>query len=85
MCIACSCLTVYFVVYCVNQRNLNLNLKFKFEFGFYKSDDVEKVHIRFLKPILGVRKPTSIVAVYGELGRFPSCSLKKNQDLEILV
>ena len=39
--------------------------------GFYKSDDVEKVHIRLLKQVLGVRKQTSNVAVYGELGRFP--------------
>ena len=47
--------------------------------GFYKSDDVEKVHIRFLKQILGVRS-----CVLGT-GKIPSCSLKKNQDLEILV
>ena len=39
--------------------------------GFYKSNDIEKVHMRFLKQILGVRKQTSNIAVYGELGRFP--------------
>ena len=38
--------------------------------GFYKSNDIEKVHIRFLKQLLGVRKQTSNIAVYGELGRF---------------
>ena len=80
MYIVCSCFIVSLVVYCVNRRNLNkfeLNLKFKFEFGFYKSIDVEKVHIGFLKQILGVRTPTSIVAVYGELGRFPLVVLRK--------
>ena len=39
--------------------------------GFYKSNDIEKVHIRFLKQLLGVHKQTSNIAVYGELGRFP--------------
>ena len=39
--------------------------------GFCRSDDIEKVNLKFLKKILGVRKQTSNVAVYGELGRFP--------------
>ena len=41
--------------------------------------------MRFLKQVLGVRKQTSNIAVYRELGRFPLESLKKNQDSEILV
>ena len=45
--------------------------------GFCRSDDIEKVHLRFLKQILGVRKQTSNVAVYGELGRFPLFVLRK--------
>ena len=45
--------------------------------GFCRSDDIEKVHLRFLKQILDVRKQTSNVAVYGELGRFPLFVLRK--------
>ena len=45
--------------------------------GFHKADDVEKVHVRFLKQILGVRLQTSNLAVYGELGRFPLSILRK--------
>ena len=45
--------------------------------GFCRSDDIEKVHLRFLKQILGVCKQTSNVAVYGELGRFPLFVLRK--------
>ena len=53
--------------------------------GFYKSDDIEKVQMRFLKQVLGVRKQTSNIAVYREFRKIPSCSIKKNQDSEILV
>ncbi|MEW8545044.1 MAG: reverse transcriptase family protein [Candidatus Thiodiazotropha sp.] len=45
--------------------------------GFYRSDDIEKVHLRFLKQILGVRRQTSNIAVYGELGRFPLYIIRK--------
>ena len=45
--------------------------------GFYKSDDIGKVHMRFLKQVLGVRKQTSNIAVYRELGRFPLVVLRK--------
>ena len=45
--------------------------------GFYKSNDIEKAHMRFLKQILGVRKQASNIAVYGELGRFPLVVLRK--------
>ena len=45
--------------------------------GFCRRDDIEKVHLRFLKQILGVRKQISNVAVYGELGRFPLFVLRK--------
>ena len=38
---------------------------------FYKSKDLELVHLKFCKLILGVRSSTSNVAVYGELGRLP--------------
>ena len=35
------------------------------------------MHLRFLKSILGVRKQTSYIAVYGELGRIPMCAVRK--------
>ena len=39
--------------------------------GFCKSKKLENIHTKFLKIILGVRKSSSNVAVYGELGRYP--------------
>ena len=44
---------------------------------FYKRDDIEKVHMRFLKQVVGVRKQTSNIAVYRKLGRFPLVILRK--------
>ena len=37
--------------------------------GFHKGDAVEKIHMKFCKSILGVRKTTQNDFVYGELGR----------------
>ena len=34
-------------------------------------NDMEKVQIRYLKSVLGVRKQTPTLAVYTETGRFP--------------
>ena len=39
--------------------------------GIYNCKEIDKLHIRFCKYILGVRKQTPNAAVYGELGRFP--------------
>ena len=39
--------------------------------GFHKSQQVERVHLRFLKQILAVRQQTCYMIVYGELGRVP--------------
>jgi hypothetical protein len=39
--------------------------------GYHKADDVEKVHISYLKRILKVRKSAVNYMVYCELGRFP--------------
>ena len=33
--------------------------------------DIEKVHCRFLRKILGLRKSTNLDAIYGDLGRYP--------------
>ena len=45
--------------------------------GFHKADDIEKVHVKFLKQILGVRRQTRHIAVYGEVGRVPLSVLRK--------
>ena len=39
--------------------------------GFHSGHDVEKVHIKFCKRLLGVKKGTCNEFVYSELGRFP--------------
>jgi len=38
--------------------------------GLYNFKDVDKLHIRFLKSLLGVNKQTPNIVVYGESGRF---------------
>jgi hypothetical protein len=39
--------------------------------GFEKNNNIEKVHLQFLKKNLGVRITTPNFLVYGELGRYP--------------
>ncbi|XP_045180152.2 uncharacterized protein LOC123539573 isoform X1 [Mercenaria mercenaria] len=39
--------------------------------GLSKSKQLETLHIKFCKTLLGVRQSTCNVAVYGELGRYP--------------
>ena len=39
--------------------------------GFHKAPDIEKIHLTYLKTILGVKKSCSNSLVYFELGRFP--------------
>ena len=39
--------------------------------GFSKSKELERLHLKFCKSILGVKQTTCNVAVYGELGRYP--------------
>jgi hypothetical protein len=39
--------------------------------GVYNFKDIEKIHIKFCKSLLGVKAQTPNYAVYGELGRFP--------------
>ena len=45
--------------------------------GFHNADDIERVHVKFLKQILCVRRQTSNIAVYGEVGRVPLSVLRK--------
>ena len=39
--------------------------------GFTKCKEIERIHLKFLKRILGVKRNTSSMSVYGELGRYP--------------
>jgi hypothetical protein len=39
--------------------------------GMHSATDIEMVHTKFLRRILGVRKSTNLTALYGELGRIP--------------
>ena len=39
--------------------------------GYSKSKEIERVHLKFCKQILRVRKNTCNASVYGELGRYP--------------
>lgn len=46
--------------------------------GFKQFDCIEKLHLKFLKYVLGVRTSTCNSVVYGELGRYPlSITIKK--------
>jgi hypothetical protein len=39
--------------------------------GFSKSKDLERIHLKFCKSILGVKQSTCTAAVYSEIGRYP--------------
>lgn len=45
--------------------------------GFHKGDAIEKIHLEYLKIMLKVRKNTSSLMVYNELGRLPLCIQRK--------
>ena len=45
--------------------------------GFHKAPDVEKIHLTYLKKILGVKRSCSNALVYFELGRFPLSIMRK--------
>lgn len=50
--------------------------------GVYNFKEVDKLHIRFLKYLLGVRKQTPNMAIYGELGIFPLSIVAKERALK---
>ena len=45
--------------------------------GFHKADDIQSVHVKFLKQNLGVRRQICNIEMYGELGRVPFYVLRK--------
>ena len=53
--------------------------------GSHSATDIELVHTKFLRFLLGVKKTTNLAALYGELGRIPlSIYRKTNMILKIL-
>jgi hypothetical protein len=50
--------------------------------GIYNFQEIDKLHIRFCKYILGVKQQTPNFAVYGELGRFPISVLCKERAIK---
>ncbi|XP_053386465.1 uncharacterized protein LOC128550759 [Mercenaria mercenaria] len=50
--------------------------------GIYDFKEIDKLHIKFCKTILGVRQQTPNLAVYGELGRFPLSVICKQRALK---
>ena len=53
--------------------------------GLYNIKEVDKLHLRFCKTLLGVKRSTPYVAVYGELGRFPFSLLAKQRALKFWI
>ena len=50
--------------------------------GFHSASDIEKVHLSFMKHLLGVNRSTQNVSVYGEFGTSPMKVLRKIQILK---
>ena len=45
--------------------------------GMHAASDIELVHTKFLRSILGVKKSTNLYALYGGLGRTPFSTSRK--------
>ena len=56
-------------------------LKYSSEvWGFHDANDVENIHLKLLKQVLGVHSKTSIPTIYGEFARFPLSVIRKNSN-----
>ena len=53
--------------------------------GIYNFKEIDKLHFKFCKHILGVRPQTSNAAVLGELGRFPLSVICKERALRFWI
>jgi len=49
--------------------------------GIYNTPEVDKIHLRVCKLILGVKQKKSNASVFGELGRFPLAVICKQRYL----
>ena len=47
--------------------------------GFHPGPDAERIHLKFMKTLLGARPQTTNTAVCGELGRVPLSILRKER------
>ena len=45
--------------------------------GMHEASDIELIHTKFLRRILGVKKSTNLIALYGELRWFPLHIIRK--------
>ena len=45
--------------------------------GFHDASDVELIHTKFLRRMLGVKKSTNLASLYGEVGRYPLLLTRK--------
>lgn len=45
--------------------------------GIHGASDVELIHTKFLRRVLGVKKSTNLTALYGEMGRVPLTEFRK--------
>ena len=50
--------------------------------GFHSGADVERVHLKFLKNLLGVKRSTQNDFIYGEYGSTPLSETRKIQILK---
>ena len=50
--------------------------------GIYNFTNVDKIHIRFCKNILGVKQQNPNACIYGELGRYPLSSIAKERSIK---
>ena len=53
--------------------------------GFHKAPDIERVHLKYCKYVLSVKKTTPSVAVYGELGELPLLVKRKERILKYWI
>ena len=52
--------------------------------GFHKGQDIERLHLKFLKQVLKVIQHTTSSMVYGELGRVPMYVIRKIRIVKII-
>ena len=53
--------------------------------GIYDIKNVDRIHIKFFKAILGVKQQTPNNAVYGELGRYPLSVISKERSFKFWI
>ena len=53
--------------------------------GIYNISNIDKIHIKYCKAILGVRQQTPNYAVFGELGRYPLSVICKERALNFWI